>query len=100
MLKEICNKKLELGNLDAYRDWGHSKDYVDAMHKLPFNINLSIKYHDFKDTINFDVYGRELDFVLSKDLPFGGKIIQGFSIYYPENRSRLESGYFMLIINL
>ena len=68
--------------------------------KLLFNINLSIKYHDFKDAINFDVYGRELDFVLSKDLPFGGKIIQGFSIYYPENRSRLESGYFMLIINL
>jgi GDPmannose 4,6-dehydratase len=26
--------KLELGNLDASRDWGHSKDYVDAMHKI------------------------------------------------------------------
>jgi len=25
---------LELGNLDASRDWGHSKDYVDAMHKI------------------------------------------------------------------
>jgi GDPmannose 4,6-dehydratase len=24
-------KKLELGNLDSYRDWGHSKDYVRAM---------------------------------------------------------------------
>lgn len=23
--------KLELGNLDSYRDWGHSKDYVRAM---------------------------------------------------------------------
>lgn len=23
--------KLELGNLDSYRDWGHSKDYVKAM---------------------------------------------------------------------
>lgn len=23
--------KLELGNLDAYRDWGHAKDYVRAM---------------------------------------------------------------------
>ena len=27
-------EKLELGNLDAYRDWGHSKDYVDAMHLI------------------------------------------------------------------
>lgn len=25
---------LELGNLDAYRDWGHSKDYVKAMHLI------------------------------------------------------------------
>lgn len=26
--------KLVLGNLDSYRDWGHSKDYVKAMHKI------------------------------------------------------------------
>ena len=26
--------KLELGNMDSYRDWGHSKDYVKAMHLL------------------------------------------------------------------
>ena len=26
--------KLELGNLDSYRDWGHSKDYVKAMHMI------------------------------------------------------------------
>ena len=26
--------ELELGNLDAYRDWGHSKDYVKAMHLI------------------------------------------------------------------
>lgn len=26
--------KLELGNLDSYRDWGHSKDYVRAMHMI------------------------------------------------------------------
>ena len=25
---------LELGNMDAYRDWGHSKDYVEAMHRI------------------------------------------------------------------
>lgn len=26
--------KLNLGNLDSYRDWGHSKDYVKAMHLM------------------------------------------------------------------
>ena len=26
--------KLELGNMDAYRDWGHSKDYVRAMYLI------------------------------------------------------------------
>ena len=26
--------RLELGNLDSYRDWGHSKDYVRAMHMI------------------------------------------------------------------
>lgn len=25
---------LELGNLDSYRDWGHSKDYVRAIHQI------------------------------------------------------------------
>jgi len=27
-------KKLELGNMDSYRDWGHSYDYVRAMHLI------------------------------------------------------------------
>ena len=27
-------KKLELGNLDSFRDWGHSRDYVRAMHMI------------------------------------------------------------------
>lgn len=26
--------KLELGNMDSYRDWGHSKDYVKAMYMI------------------------------------------------------------------
>ena len=26
--------KLELGNMDSYRDWGHSKDYVKGMHMI------------------------------------------------------------------
>ena len=30
-IKKGMRDKLPLGNLDAYRDWGHSKDYVRAM---------------------------------------------------------------------
>ena len=26
--------KLEMGNMDSFRDWGHSKDYVKAMHLM------------------------------------------------------------------
>ena len=33
-IKKGIDKKLILGNLDAYRDWGHSKDYVKAMHLI------------------------------------------------------------------
>jgi len=36
--------KLELGNMDSYRDWGHSKDYVRAMHMILNN-------HEAKDWV-------------------------------------------------
>ena len=33
-IKKGLQDKLELGNMDSYRDWGHSKDYVRAMHMI------------------------------------------------------------------
>ncbi len=33
-IKLFLDDKLELGNLDSYRDWGHSKDYTKAMHLI------------------------------------------------------------------
>ena len=33
-IKFGLQSNLELGNIDSYRDWGHSKDYVIAMHKI------------------------------------------------------------------
>lgn len=33
-IKKGLKNKIELGNLDSYRDWGHSKDYVRAMHMI------------------------------------------------------------------
>lgn len=37
-------KELRLGNLDARRDWGHSKDYVRAMH-------LMLQQHEPEDYV-------------------------------------------------
>jgi len=33
-IKKGLKDKLELGNMDSFRDWGHSKDYVRAMHMI------------------------------------------------------------------
>ena len=35
---------LYLGNLDAKRDWGHAKDYVDGMWRIFSMINLTILF--------------------------------------------------------
>ncbi len=34
MIKKGMLNKLHLGNIDSSRDWGHSKDYVKAMHMI------------------------------------------------------------------
>ena len=74
--------------------------YIKTKHQISPKIDLVIKYHSFKDAININTYGNELDFVLAKKLPLGGKIIQGYSIYFPEDGGRLEAGYFMLLFNI
>jgi GDPmannose 4,6-dehydratase len=33
-IKKGLRNELKLGNLDASRDWGHAKDYVEAMHLI------------------------------------------------------------------
>jgi GDPmannose 4,6-dehydratase len=33
-IKHGIKDKLVVGNMDSYRDWGHSKDYVRAMHLI------------------------------------------------------------------
>ena len=33
-IKLGLQKKLVLGNLESYRDWGHAKDYIKVMHKI------------------------------------------------------------------
>ena len=31
MIKKVLQKKIKLGNINSKRDWGHAKDYVEAM---------------------------------------------------------------------
>ena len=41
-IKYNKQKELVLGNLNAKRDWGHAKDYVEAMWKILQQKNLTI----------------------------------------------------------
>jgi GDPmannose 4,6-dehydratase len=60
-----------LGNLDAKRDWGHAKDYVEAMwlmlqQKLPKNYVISMnKTHSVREFIELtaDILGMELEWI-------------------------------------
>lgn len=63
MIKKGLASKLELGNMDSFRDWGHSKDYVRAMHLI---INHSIP-DDFVVATGQTHSVREMtDYVFSK----------------------------------
>jgi GDPmannose 4,6-dehydratase len=51
--------KLILGNMDSHRDWGHSKDYVKAMHKIinhfePDDFVVStMETHSVREMVNY-----------------------------------------------
>jgi GDPmannose 4,6-dehydratase len=63
MIKKGLATSLELGNMDSYRDWGHSKDYIRAMHMI---INHSIP-DDFVVATGQTHSVREMtDYVFSK----------------------------------
>ena len=54
---------LEVGNMDSYRDWGHSKDYVKAMHLIlqqpepgDYVVSTGVT-HSVRDMIKY-VFGR------------------------------------------
>ena len=52
-------KKIELGNLNAYRDWGNAEEYVEGMwrilqHKAPDDFVISTgKSYSIKDLLNY-----------------------------------------------
>ena len=79
---------------------GLNEWYIKTDLLLPFNIDLIIKYHDFKDAVDINRYGSELDFVFSKKLLLGGEIVQGVSIYFPDQGERFEAAYLMILVNI
>ena len=79
---------------------GLNEWFIKTKHEIFPDLNIVVKYHSFKDAIDVNTYGQELDFVLSKKLPLGGKIVQGYSAYFTEDGNRLDFGYFMLVFNI
>ena len=79
---------------------GLNEWYIKADLLMPFKIDLVIKYHNFKDAVDINEYGSELDFLFSKKLILGGEIVQGFSIYFPDQGESFEAAYLMILINI
>jgi len=73
-IKKGMQKQLALGNLDASRDWGHSKDYVRAMHMI---INHS-EPDDFVCATGITRSVRDMcDYVFKKlDLDYKSYVVQ------------------------
>ncbi len=82
LIKKGQAEKLELGNMDAYRDWGHSKDYVRAMHLI---INHSVP-DDFVVATGQTHSVREMtDYVFSKlELDYKKYVVQNPKYMRPE----------------
>lgn len=67
-IKRGKQDRLELGNMDSYRDWGHSKDYVRAMHSI---VNHTVaddfvvatgQSHSVRDLCNYVFTGLGMDY--------------------------------------
>jgi hypothetical protein len=89
------HKNFENNSHAGLNEW-----FIKTKHEIFPDLDLVVKYHSFKDAIDANTYGQELDFVLSKKLPLGGKVVQGYSAYFTEDGDRLDFGYFMLVFNI
>ena len=87
-IKLGLKKKLYLGNLDSYRDWGHSKDYVRAMHLI---LNHS-KADDFVIATGYTKSIRELCEIVfnNLDLDYSKYIRQNKKYLRPEELKYLR----------
>ena len=87
-IKKGISKLLELGNLDSYRDWGHSYDYVRAMHKI---INAD-KPDDYVVATGETHSVRELcEYVFSKlELDYKKYLVQNPKFFRPQELKYLK----------
>lgn len=85
-IKLGITNELVLGNMDAYRDWGHAKDYVKAMHLIlqqdkPLDLVVATgetrsvrdmcKYVFSKLNLNYEEYTRQdAKFLRPEELPY------------------------------
>jgi GDPmannose 4,6-dehydratase len=87
-IKLGLSNELKLGNLDAVRDWGHAKDYVEAMWKI---LQLD-KPDDFVCATGISHSVEELcEYVFSKlDLDWRDYVKQDEKFYRPEELNNLK----------
>lgn len=80
--------KLELGNMDSYRDWGHSKDYVRAMHSM---LNYDIADDFVVSTMNTHSVREMCDVVFKYlDLDYRDYVTQNPKFLRPEELPYLK----------
>ena len=87
-IKKGIKDKLELGNMDSYRDWGHAKDYVIAM-ELIINYNNP---DDFVVSTQNSYSVRDLcEYVFNKlDMDYKSYVYQNNKYIRPEELKRLR----------
>jgi GDPmannose 4,6-dehydratase len=87
-IKLKLSNELKLGNLDASRDWGHAKDYVEAMHLILQQPNPD----DFVCATGISHTVRELcDYVFSSlDMDWKEYVVQDEKYFRPEELDILK----------
>lgn len=87
-IKRGKQKVLEMGNLNSYRDWGHSYDYVRAMHLI---INSPLN-KDYVVATGESHSVRELcDYVFTKlDLSYSKYVVKNEKYLRPEELTNLK----------
>jgi GDPmannose 4,6-dehydratase len=80
--------KLELGNMDSYRDWGHAKDYVKAMHLI---INNDTPEDFVVSTMQTHSVREMVEFVFTKlNLNYENYVVQNSKFLRPEELKYLK----------
>lgn len=88
MIVKGKQKTLELGNIDSYRDWGHAKDYVNAM----WMINNHVVADDFVVSTESSHSVRDmLKYVFSKfDMNYEDYVVKNPVFMRPQELTNLK----------